>query len=161
MSDLQLPARRRKRWLWVAGAMLAIVLLVPLAIIGLLLMGVGTGWIERTVVDQVGKMTGGTVELGPMTLDLSHLRLGLENITVHGREPAGTPPFFHADRIDVAVSIDNFWSHKISLRALELTRPSIHLRFERDGSNNAPAPRPSAQPGMPLRQRLFSLLIRR
>src|SRR3954463_12369813 len=162
MSDLQvqLPGRRRRGWLWIVGAVVGIILLIPLLLIVLLWSGWANEWIQRSVTSSVGTMTGGRVELGPMTLDLRHLGVSLENITVHGREPAGTPPFFHADRLDVAVSIDNFWSHKVSLRNVELTRPSIHLRFEKNGSNNPPTPRPSGQPSKPLRERLFSLLIR-
>ena len=96
-----------------------------------------------------------------MHIDPLSLRVTMQDVTVHGREPEGTPPFFHADLLDVAVSIDNFWGRKVSLRNLELTRPSIHIRFERDGSSNVPAPRRPAQAATPLRQRLFTFITRR
>ena len=61
------------------------------------------------------------------------------------------------------MSIDNFWGHKISLRNLEVTRPSIHIRFEKDGSSNVPAASrlaaSTAQSATPLRQRLFTLVV--
>jgi len=96
-----------------------------------------------------------------MEFDPWGLRVTVRNLTVHGREPGGTPPFFHTDGLEIALSVDSFWGRRVSLRSLELTRPVIHLRFERDGSNNAPLPRPRTQPGTPLRQRLFSLVVRR
>ncbi len=118
-------------------------------------------WIRLAVIEQVGNLTGGSVELRAMHIDPLSLRVTMQDVTVHGREPEGTPPFFHADLLDVAVSIDNFWGRKVSLRSLELTRPSIHIRFERDGSSNVPAPRRPAQAATPLRQRLFTFITRR
>ena len=85
----------------------------------------------------------------------------MQNFTVHGRERAGAPPLFHADRLEVAVSIDNFWGRKISLRDLTLTRPSVHLQFESDGSSNLPPARAPAQSATTLRQRLFTFVTRR
>ena len=166
MSEPAIPLRpkgKRRVILWVLLTVSAVVVLVPLAALGLLWSGGADGWARRAVIEQVGNLTGGTVDLGSIRLDPLALRLALHDFTIHGREPAGTPPFFHADQLDVAVSIDNFWSHKISLRNLEVTRPSIHIRFEKDGSSNAPAPRPpaTAQSATPLRQRLFTLAVRR
>ncbi len=163
MSDGQGETRmgNRRPWLWAAGAVAALGLLIPLGLLALLWSGWADGWMQRAVAGQIAKVTGGRVELGRMRLDALHLRVVLEDLTVHGREPAGTPPFFHAERLDVAAGIDNFWPRRISLRNLELIGPSIHVRFEKDGSNNAPAPRPSTEGATPLRQRLFSFLIRR
>jgi translocation and assembly module TamB len=154
--------RKRKMALWLAVAVAAVIVTVPIAVLGLLWSGWADPWIRRAVIEQVGNLTGGSVELRAMHVDPLRLRLTLQDFTVHGREPAGTPPFFHADALDVAVSIDNFWGRKVSLRGLELTRPSVHIRFERDGSSNVPAPRPpaTAQPGTPLRQRLFTFITR-
>jgi translocation and assembly module TamB len=140
---------------------LAALVLLPLALLGILSTGWADGFLRQTVIEQVSNITGGAVEMDEFAFDPWNLQVTMGNLTVHGREPAGTPPFFHADRVQLAVSIDSFWGRRISLGNLELTRPVIHLRFERDGSNNAPAPRPSAQPGTPLRQRLFSFLVRR
>lgn len=166
MTELGPQLRRwtKKRIaLWLFVAVVLLLILLPLATLGLLWSGWADGWVRRAVIEQVSNITGGSVELGSMHLDPLGLRVTLRDFTVHGHEPAGTPPFFHADQLDVAVSIDNFWGHKVSLRSLEVTRPQVHIRFEQDGSSNAPAPRPpaSAQPSTPLRQRLFTLVVRR
>lgn len=163
MTDPQPQPRRwrkRKIALWLAVALAAVIVTVPLAVFGLLWSGWANDWIRRAAIEQIGNFTGESVELQSIHVDPLNLRVTMQDFTVHGREPAGTPPFFHADRLEVALSIDNFWGRKISLRSLDLTRPSVHIRFESDGSSNAPAPRPSAQPqpqpGTPLRQRLFA-----
>src|SRR5579885_2636867 len=116
MSDGQGATRmgNRRPWLWAAGAVAALGLLIPLGLLALLWSGWADGWMQRAVAGQIAKVTGGRVELGRM-------------------------------RLDVAAGIDNFWPRRISLRHLELIGPSIHVRFEKDGSNNAPAPRPSTE----------------
>jgi translocation and assembly module TamB len=164
MTDPQPQPRRwrkRKIALWLLLALAAVAVTVPLAVFGLLRSGWADDWIRRAVIEQVRNLTGENVELRSMHVDPLGLQVTLQDFTVHGREPAGTPPLFHADRLEAAVSIDNFWGRRISLRNLELTRPSVHIRFESDGASNVPAPRPTAQPGTPLRQRLFSFVTRR
>ena len=166
MSEPARPAAtpgQTKGHLWVLLAVSAAVVLVPLAALGLLWSGWADGWARRAVVEQVGKMTGGTVDLGSIRLEPLALRVTLHDLTIHGHEPAGTPPFFHADQLEVAVSIDNFWSHKISLRNLEVTRPSMHVRFEKDGSSNCPGTSAAGDGATrhSLRQRLFDLAVRR
>ena len=155
------PRTKRKIALWVLAAVVALLGSIPLAVLGLFWSGWANDWVRDAVVEQISSITGGTVDLGQMELDPWGLRMTLNDLTIHGREPAGTPPFFHADRLQIELNIDNFWGRRVSLRSLELIRPAVHLRFESDGSNNAPAPRPRAQPGTPLRQQLFSLAVRR
>ncbi len=161
MTEPTNKPRTKRRWkLWLLATAIAVVVLPPLAVLGLLWSGWADDYVRRAVIEQVAYLTGGTVELRRMEFDPWGLRVTVNDLTVHGSEPAGTPPFFHADRLEIVVSVDNFWGRKVSLRSLELTRPVVHLRFERDGSSNAPAPRPRTQPGTPLRQRLFSLVVR-
>jgi len=162
MTEPQRKPRTKRRFMfWLLAAATAVLVLPPLAALGLLWSGWADDLVRRAVIEQVSNITGGRVDLGQMEFDPWGLRVTAQDLTIHGREPAGTPPFFHADRLQLELSIDNFWGRRVSLRSLELTRPAVHLRFERDGSNNAPAPRPRTQPGTPLRQRLFSLVVRR
>jgi len=137
------PKRRIKLWLLAAAA--AVVVLLPLGVLGLLWSGWADDFVRRAVIEQVANITGGRVDLEQMEFDPWGLRVTVRNLTVHGREPDGTPPFFHTDGLEIALSVDSFWGRRVSLRSLELTRPAIHLRFERDGSNNAPLPRPRTQ----------------
>jgi len=164
MTDPQPQPRRwrkRKIALWLAVVLTAFIVTVPLAVLGLLWSGWADEWIRGAVIEQIGNFTGSRVELRGMRIDPLALRVTMQDFTVHGREPEGTPPFFHADELAIALSIDNFRDRKVSLRDLELTRPSIHVRFESDGSSNIPAPRPAAQPGTPFRQRVFTFVTRR
>ena len=84
----------------------------------------------------------------------------LTDFTVHGREPAGTPPFFHAERLEVGLRIDSVWARKFSLGDVEIVHPMVHVRVEHNGSINVPMARMSAS-SKPLRQRIFEVAARR
>ena len=151
------PRRPWKRW----------VLLAALAIVApplLALWAVWSGWaddyLRRAVVTQIERITSGAVELQQFHFDPVRLRVTLGELTVHGREPAGTPPFFRADHLEVGLRIDSFWGRKISVGDVEIMRPEVHVRIERDGSSNVPAPKVNPA-GKPLRERVFELVVRR
>jgi translocation and assembly module TamB len=117
-------------------------------------------YLRRAVVDRIAGFTRSAVELQQFHFDPLRLRVTLGELTVHGREPAGTPPFFHADRLEVGLRIDSFWGRKISVGDVEILRPEVHIRIESDGSSNVPAPKISAT-GKPLRERVFDLVVSR
>ncbi len=150
---------RRKWKRWVLGAALVIVA-VPL--IGMLILSTGLtdDYIRRTIVEQIQKLTNGKAELRAFHFNPWRLRVVLSDFTIRGREPAGTPPFFHADRLEVGVRIDSFWGRKVSVGDVEVSRPVVHVRVEQDGSINVPTtPRPTQ--GKPFRQRIFDVAVRR
>ncbi len=146
---------RAKRW-WKRAALAA--LLAFLAVILVFETGLANRWMRREVIAQIEKMTGGEVELRDFRFHPWSLRAELRELTIHGREPAGTPPFFHTDFLLVDLRIVSFFGRRIALDQLRLDRPAVHLRFEKDGSNNVPKPKTS-QPGKPARERLFDLAI--
>ena len=154
--------RRKWRWLrhlaWVLGA--NFVLLVA----GLLIFfgsGAGNPLIRRLVVSRLETITGGRVEVRTISINWLSLRVALRGVVIHGREPVGTEPFFAAEEARIGLRVDSFWGRKVSLDDLFLQQPHIHVRVERDGSTNLPAPRPVSAGGKPARETLFDLHIRR
>jgi hypothetical protein len=150
----------KRRWKrWVLGAVV-VILAVPL--IGMLILSSGAtdDYIRRNIIEQIEKLTDGKTELRAFHFNPWRLRVVLSDFTIHGREPAGTPPFFHADRLEVGVRIDSFLGRQVSVGAVEISRPAVHVRVERDGSINVPiTPRPTQ--AKPLRQRIFDVAVRR
>jgi translocation and assembly module TamB len=135
--------------------------LLPMAGLYLLWSGWVDGFLREAVIEQAGRMTGGRVDLGQFHFDPWNLRVTVRDLTVHGREQPNMPPFFHAEAVTLDLSVDSWMRRSVSLAGLELTRPAIFIRFAPDGSSNAPAPPPRAASGSPLRQRLFSFVVRR
>lgn len=142
--------------------MLAALVIVTLPVVAF--WAIWSGWaddyLRHAVITQIGRITSGAVELQQLHFDPVRLRVTLGELTVHGREPAGTPPLFHADHLEVGLRIDSFWGRKISVGDVEIMRPEVHVRIERDGSSNVPAPKVNPA-GKPLRERVFELVVRR
>jgi translocation and assembly module TamB len=146
--------KKRLKWLAASSGLLVLAFLV------LVWTGQIDRWARRGIIAQVERMTGGRVELGAFRFHWWSLRAELEDFTIHGTEPEGTPPFFHADYLLVDIRVDSLFRRKISLDEVRLHKPEIHVRVAPDGSSNVPQPRPPRPPGKPLHQRIFDLTIR-
>ena len=152
------PKRRRwKRWFFGTAV---VVLAAILTLVAILSKGAADNFIRRTIVEQIQKSTSGKAELAAFHFNPWRLRVTLTDFTVHGREPSGTPPFFHADRLEVGLRIDSVWGRRISVGDVEIRHPVLHVRVERDGSINLPIAQRST-PAKPLRQRIFDVVVRR
>jgi len=151
--------KSRKFLPWIAG-LAVVILAVPFVLLLFVSSGAMDHYIRGAIVAQIQKSISGTAELGTFHFDPWRLRVTLTDFTVHGREPAGTPPFFHAERLEVGLRIDSVWARKFSLGDVEIVHPMVHVRVERDGSINVPMARMSAS-SKPLRQRIFEVAARR
>ncbi len=108
-----------------------VVTLVILAVFGqgyAIVSGLADRWARRTIVEQLEKATGARVEIGNFHFNWRSLGAHFDGLTPHGREPANTPPLFHADRLQVDIHIESFWSRTISLRNVEMSHFSAHMR---------------------------------
>ncbi len=153
------PRARRKWKRWVFGLAL-LILALPVTLLLILSSGALDNDIRQTIVEQMQKLTSGNAELGAFHFNPWRLRVTLSELTIRGHEPAGTPPFFHADRLVVGLRIDSVWGRKFSVGDVELSHPVLHVRVERDGSFNIPMA-PRAPQAKPLRQRIFDVVVRR
>jgi translocation and assembly module TamB len=157
---------RRRRWRWlrhVAWVLAAKFLLASLALGGVAVFfvsGAGNPITERFVIHQLEALTGGRVELRSMSIRWRSLQLTLKGLVIHGREPAGTEPFFAADEVQAGLRVDSFWGRKVSLNDLLVQRPQIHIRMEKNGSSNLPTSGKGRQNTL-APQMLFDLRIRR
>ena len=140
--------------------------LIAVSVLGFtaLVIALSLGWfdvpIRNAVVGQIERVTGGRVELGHFHFSPFSLTVEVHDLTVHGLEPSGTPPLFHADSLVAVVQVDSFWHRKVSLRDLRVLKPQIHVRFNADGTSNVPGPRTPQTNKKPLRVRLFEFAIR-
>lgn len=146
----------KRRLKWAALALLVVVV----ALATIVWTGLDERWARRAIVVQIEKMTGGRVELRAFRFNWLGLRAELDGLTIHGSEPEGTPPFFHADYLLVDIRVDSLFRRKISLDEVRLDRPAVHVRIDDQGRSNVPKPKTSQPPGKPWRERIFDLKIR-
>ncbi|HEY6444484.1 MAG TPA: translocation/assembly module TamB domain-containing protein [Candidatus Acidoferrales bacterium] len=141
-----------------AGALIFIALGVLL--VGTLLKsGFVERWVRREIVSRVEQSTGAGIEMGAFHLNVWHLELEIDDLTVHGLEAADMPPLFHADRVDVGVRIISLLGRKVALDELIVERPEVAVWVDRDGRSNVPTPRRRSA-NRPWRQTLFDLRVR-
>src|ERR1700737_2383688 len=157
---------RQRRWRGlrhVALVLAAKLLLILLAVVGVAIFfgsGAGNPIIQRFVVRRLETITGGRVELRAISIRWLSLEFVLKGLVIHGREAPGTEPLFAADEVKAGIRIDSFWGRKVSLNDLLVERPQVHIRVEKNGSSNVPAPQ-GPSPRKPARDVLFDLRIRR
>ena len=130
------------RWWWhLAWVLATSVLLASAGVLFFFGSGAGNSLLRRLAVRRLESLTGGRVELGGVSARWLSLRVILKDVVIHGREPAGTEPFFAADEVEAGLRVDSFWGRKVALDKLMVDRPRVHLRVEKSGSNNLPEPR--------------------
>jgi translocation and assembly module TamB len=155
-----MSAKKRKfRLKHGVGLVATAIVAVALGLAYIVASGLADLWARRTIIGQLEKATGTRVELGNFHIQWRSLHVRFDGLTLHGREPAGTPPLFHAGRLEIDVHVDSLWSRKISLGNVDMSHFSVHMRVDRDGSTNMPGPKTPVTQGRAPVQSLFDLKI--
>jgi translocation and assembly module TamB len=148
-----------KRWIRrIVVTLVALVAVLAAVLAFIMESGLGDGWTRGAIIREIEQRTGEPAELGAFHFEMFRLRAELENLTVHGRETAGLPPLFHADKITAGIRIVSLLGRKVALDNLEIDRPSVFVRTNEKGESNVPMPRTSGPP-RPWREQLFNLQI--
>jgi translocation and assembly module TamB len=162
MSGTPKPKRKRSFLRRVVKVILGLAILVLIAM-GVFFATLSLGWLDGTARDaavkRIAEMSGCRVELSALHLSDLGLRVELQGLTLHCGEPEGTPPFFHADSIVVALQIDSFWNKKFSLRELRISHQTLHVLFKWDGTSNLPNPKTLNVSKRPLAERIFEIAV--
>jgi translocation and assembly module TamB len=138
---------------------IALVALVALVVAYVIASGLADRWARSTIVRQLTTFTGARVELGNFHFDWRSLTARFDGLTLRGREPAGSPPLFHADLLQFNIHVESLWGRKISLGNVEMSHFSAHVRVEKDGSTNLPGPTVPLKTGTLPVQSLLDLKI--
>lgn len=138
------------------------VVLVCGATAGIFLANFGSGlaesWMRQKLISEIDTRTGMRAEIQSFHLNLWNLHLEMGGLTLHGLEPSGSPPLFHADHVDLKVRVLSFLRHQIALEDLAIDHPAVAIVIGRDGRSNIPSPK-TKSPSRPWRQTLFQLRI--
>jgi translocation and assembly module TamB len=137
----------------------AVALLAAVVIAYAIASGLVDRWARTTIVQQLERTTGARVELGSFHFSWRVLAARFDGLTLHGREPAGAAPLFHADLLQFDIHVESFWGRKISLGNVEMSHFSANVQVEKDGSTNLPGPKVAVSAGKPNVQALFNLKV--
>lgn len=129
---------------------IALILVLAPGVLALALLATGllvvrSGWfyekVRSRIVETVETATGGRVELGGFHFDWRRLRVDVQSFTLHGSEPAGKPPLFHADTISVGLKIVSALRRDVDIQFLDVNAPHVYLIVYPDGRTNVPEPK--------------------
>jgi translocation and assembly module TamB len=104
-------------------------------------------FVRNRMVAWLEQSTGGRVEIASFHWRLLHLEADADGLVIHGLEDPGEAPYAQVEHLRVRLSVLGFWSPRVLLRDLDVSRPALHLIVYPDGSTNQPQPRNPRKPG--------------
>ena len=149
---------RRWRLILVSGAGLAI--LLAAAAVGLYFWASSASFadlVRRRLVAMIEQSTGGRVEIASFHWHLLDFEADADGLVIHGLEAPGEAPYASIERMRVKCSVLGFWSPRILLRDLDVSRPELHFIVYPDGNSNQPNPRRARKPGKSAIDTFFDL----
>ena len=125
----------------VAIGLLVLVMLV--AVTGVLV--VRTQWfrdyVRQKIVTATEEATGGRVAVGSFSFDWTHLSAAVTNLVIHGSEPAGSPPYLSAARVEIHVRLLTSIHRLLDITYLGIAQPQANITVAADGTTNVPKPK--------------------
>jgi translocation and assembly module TamB len=130
-------------WRWIRHSLIAMLVLFIVAAIVIYTLGnsIAERILRGEIVSQLEDRTGARVEMGAFHLHAIRLRADIDDFTLHGKEPAGAPPLFHASHIEVGLKILSFFGREIKLDRLVIQHPQAYVLLDKSGVSNIPSPR--------------------
>jgi translocation and assembly module TamB len=155
-------SRRQKiRWLehviWVLSLWLALAVALAIIAVG---SGLANPLLRHILIAQLESLTGAKVEVRTASFGWFSLNATVRGLVIHGKEPASTEPLLSVEQARIGLRIDSFWRRKVSLNDLVLISPRVHVRVEKDGTNNLPTLKRKSTSTEPLQEALLNLRVR-
>ncbi len=154
-------SRRQKiRWLehvlWVLGTWTVLGLALVIIAVG---SGMANPLLRRLLIQRMETLTGAKVEIRTVAVGWFSLDATVNGLIIHGTEPKDTEPLASVEQAKIGLRIDSFWGRRVSLRELILQSPRIHLRVEKNGTNNLPTLKRTTKSNEPLQETLLKLHV--
>ncbi|MCU1334726.1 MAG: translocation/assembly module TamB [Bryobacterales bacterium] len=143
--------------LWTLASLTALLLLTTVAGVLIVRSDRFHQYIQRRIVEEAERATGGRVELGGFSLDPRNLTAQVQGFVLHGKESPAEPPMLQIGSATLGLRIISVLEKKIDLASFRVERPQAYFVVYADGSTNFPGPR--ARPGKVWSEELLNLKI--
>jgi translocation and assembly module TamB len=130
----------RRIVLWTLAVLSALVVLASIAGVLIVRSDRFHQYIQRRIVEEVERATGGRVELGSYSLDWHNLTAQVQQLVIHGKESPAEPPLLQVGSATLGLRIISVLETKIDLASLRVERPQAYFVVYPDGSTNFPGP---------------------
>src|SRR3979490_2760906 len=151
---------RHPIWSWIIHTPWVLAVLGILSILAFFGSGAGNPLLSRLITHRLEAMTGGKGELRSLSIQWPAIGATLKGLVIHGKEPGGAEPLFSAEEVQAGLRIDSIWRRKVSVNELQVQKPHVHVRVDKDGTSNVPTPPRPALSNKSTRDTLFELRIR-
>ncbi len=109
-------------------------------------------FVRGKIVAAIEDSTGGRTEVGAFRFDESYLEATVDNLTIHGLEPAGAAPFVQVHNVVVNIRLFTRLNQIVNISRVIVNQPRVHVMTLADGRSNIPSPRnPSPPKDKPLK----------
>ena len=133
-----------RRWkkiaLWTLAALAALLVLTTIAGIFIVRSDRFHQYVQRRIVEEAQRATGGRVDLGGFAFDWHNLTAQVRGFVLHGKESAAEPPLLQIDSATLSLRIISVLEKKIDLASMRIERPQAYFVVYPDGSTNFPGP---------------------
>ena len=130
----------RRIALWTLAGLAALLLLAAVAGVLIVRSDRFHQYIQRRIVEEAERATGGRVELGSFSLDWHNLTVQVQGLVLHGKESPAEPPLLQVGSATLGLRIVSVLETKIDLASLRVERPQAYFVVYADGSTNFPGP---------------------
>jgi translocation and assembly module TamB len=152
----------KRKWLLRAALfLLALCLLLAVALMLYVRSDSFARYIQRRVIDEVERASGGRAEMERFRFDGRSLKVAVDGFVLHGKEPAGEPPLFQVKEIEADLKILSFLSQRVDLESLRVREPRIRIVSDANGNTNLPEPKIKKLPKRDFVDSLLDLKARR
>lgn len=136
MTEPAARPRRRWKYLLITGGVL---LLIFIAAVYYVTTDSFQNYVRHKMVAELERITGGHAEIGSFHVIPFRMQVEVRNVTVHGSEPSGDVPLFHADHLYAEMKVVSFLRAEFGFHSLTLDHPVVHVAIAKDGTTNIPA----------------------
>ena len=103
-------------------------------------------YVRETIITATGSGTGGKVEVGSFTFNWRALEAIVSDFVIHGKEPAGAPPFVRVARVQVNIRLFTSLRRILDISFLGIESPQTNILVFADGTTNIPEPKKKKPP---------------
>ena len=97
--------------------------------------------VRERIVAEAQNATGGTVEIGKFLFDWKTLQAEIDNLVIHGTEPAGSLPLLRIQKLVVGLKIVSLVERDFDILSARVESPQAYLLIAADGATNVPSPK--------------------
>jgi translocation and assembly module TamB len=102
-------------------------------------------FVREKIIAAIDDSTGGRTEVGSFRFNESHLQATVDDLVIHGLEPAGAAPFVRVRNIVVDIRLFPRLNQIVNISNVVVNQPEVNIMTLADGRSNIPTPKTKSE----------------